>query len=176
MRLGAVMAGVVALCAATAGGAGEIYRWTDEHGVVHFADVPPPNVRTETHQMPDRPPPATVAATPPAGTPAAAGTPGARAADKGPARVVITRHDDEPLGDARHGVSGTVENTGGETARDVAIAVHVVSPAQGDDCLREELDVSPSTLKPGEKGTFDAELDHPCFRGETNVTLEPRWE
>ena len=136
--------------------------------------MPPLNVQTTTRNMPNRPPAAATesasAATP------APGTPGTPAASKRPAQVVITTQDSESLGGSRHAISGTVENQGGEAARDVVVHVQVISPAQGDDCLTDEIDVSPSSLKPGEKAEFDAELDHPCFRGETQVTLRVQWE
>lgn len=178
MRVAAVAGlGLLMLGGVTAR-AGEIHRWVDENGVVHFADVPPPNVQTTTRNMPNRP---TAAATEPASgaTPAPSapgGTPGTPAASKGPAQVVIATQDSESLGGSRHAISGTVENRGGEAARDVVVHVQVISPAQGDDCLSDEIDVSPSTLKPGEKGEFDTELDHPCFRGETQVSLRVQWE
>jgi hypothetical protein len=178
MRAGAVVGlGLLVLGGVTAR-AGEIHRWVDENGVVHFADVPPPNVQTTTRNMPNRPTMAPTesgpAVTPAPGTPG--GTPGTPAASKGPARVAITEQNSESLGGSRHAISGTVANQGGEAARDVVVQVQVVSPAQGDDCLTDEIDVSPSTLKPGEKGEFDTELDHPCFRGETQISLRVQWE
>jgi hypothetical protein len=165
-----VVAVVVAVLTASVGWAGEIYRWVDEQGVVHFADVPPPNVRGETRNMPDRP---TTAAPPPAIAP---GESPEAAAGARPAQVVITGQDEEPLGDTRHGVSGTVENKGGAVARDIVIALKVTSPGQGDECLTEEIDVRPSTLGPGEKGEFAVDLDHPCFRGPTQLSLSAQWE
>lgn len=163
---------LAALAGASAGWAGEVYRWTDAQGVVHFADVPPPDQpRVETRTMPEPPARAAAAPAPAAAAPAATGQTG-----KGPAQVVITGTDQESLGGSRHGISGSVENKGGATARDVAITVHVISPAQGDDCLSEEIEVSPSTLGPGDKGAFAADLDHPCFRGPTQVDLQARWE
>lgn len=168
----------VALALASAGWAGEVYRWTDAQGVLHIADVPPPQqhgVQTQTLPDPQARPAAAAAAARAEGaagsSPPAAGT----RTLKGPARVVITGRNEEPLGDTRHGVSGTVENTGGETARDVAIAVRVTSPAQGDDCLSEEIEVA-SALGPGEKAEFSADLDHPCFRGPTQVDLRAQWQ
>jgi hypothetical protein len=177
MRPGAAVVVLAILVGAAAGWAGEVYRWTDENGVTHYADVPPPNVRTETQVLPDRPPPpaqaAPAAEAAPAGTASApATTPGA--VSKGPARVVVTGQNEEPLGDTRHGISGTVQNEGGEVARDVFVTVQVSS--QGEDCLSEEVDVRPSTLKPGEKGEFALDLDHPCFRGPIQLSLRARWK
>src|SRR5438132_227646 len=79
------------------------------------------------------------------------------------------------LASSPHGVSGTVENTGGEAAHDVTVAVHVTSPAQGEHCLDDEIDVA-AELKPGEKAEFSGDFDHPCFRGETSVDLRPQWQ
>jgi len=195
MRVGvAVVVAVVALAAASTGWAGEVYRWTDAQGVLHIADVPPPNGhKVQTQNLPDVPPRvvAEAPATPPAPlgavTPApsgaatpstpAAGTPVAgQAEDKGPARVVITEKNEESLGDSQHGISGKVENKGGATAHDVVITVRVVSPAQGDECVNEEIDVSPSTLQPGEKAEFSADFESPCFRGPTQVDVHPQWQ
>jgi hypothetical protein len=178
MRVGAGAVVGAALVLASTGWAGEVYRWTDAQGVLHIADVPPPQqhgVQTQTLPEPQARA-ATAAATPVEGTPVS-GTPaaGAQAPKQGPAQVVITEKNEESLGDTRHGVSGTVENKGGETARDVAIAVHVISPAQGDDCLSEEIEVA-SALKPGEKAEFSADFDHPCFRGPTQVDLRAQWQ
>jgi hypothetical protein len=186
MRVGvAVVVAAVALVAASTSRAGEVYRWTDAQGVLHIADVPPPSGhKVETQELPDAPPrvvaeaPATPPATPAAATPStpAAGTPVAgQVEDKGPARVVITEKNEEPLGDSQHGISGKVENKGGATAHDVVITVRVVSPAQGDECVNEEIDVSPSTLAPGEKAEFSADFDSPCFRGPTQVDVRPQW-
>ncbi|HSP96201.1 MAG TPA: hypothetical protein VL049_03000 [Candidatus Dormibacteraeota bacterium] len=68
-----------------------------------------------------------------------------------------------------------MENKGGDTAHDVAIAVHVTSPAQGDECLDDEIEVA-AALKPGEKAEFSADFDHPCFRGPTQVDLRAQWQ
>ena len=194
MRVGvAGVVAAVALVAASTSWAGEVYRWTDAQGVLHIADVPPPNGhKVETQNLPDVAPrvvaeaPATPPATPAAVTPStpgaatpstsAAGTPVAGAEDKGPARVVITEKNEESLGDSQHGISGKVENKGGATAHDVVITVRVVSPAQGDECVNEEIDVSPSTLEPGEKAEFSADFESPCFRGPTQVDVHPQWQ
>lgn len=171
MRTAAVgmMVAVAVVVGASASRGGEIYRWTDAQGVVHFADVPPAGQqRVETHTLPDAPP---RAAAPAPAAPAAAGTLAVE-----PAQVVIVSHEEAPLGDTRHGISGTVKNQGGAPARDVVIAIHVISPAQGDDCLSEEVEVRPATLDPGAEGAFAVDLDHPCFRGPTQVDLRVRWE
>ena len=173
------------LTLASVGEGGDVYRWTDAQGVLHISDLPPPpGVRAETQSLPKHQPRATPAvaaaadaAATTAGTPGAtpgAGTPAA-AAPKGPADVVITSQSSEPLGGSQLEISGTVENKGGATARDVAISVHVVDAAQGDECLKEDIRVV-SSLQPGEKAKFSADFDDPCFHGPTQVDLRAQWQ
>lgn len=171
------MAAGLVMIVASAGRAGEIYRWTDAHGVLHLSDVPPSTGEAVQKQtLPDQPPRLTTGtgAAPADAAAAAGGTPAAGPKEK-PAQVVITEQHDESLGGSRHTFTGTVENKGGAPARDVAVVVHVVSPAQGDECLDEVVAVT-SSLAPGEKAAFSADFDHPCFRGPTQIDLRPQWE
>jgi hypothetical protein len=69
-----------------------------------------------------------------------------------------------------------VKNEGGETARGVVVAIHVSEPIQGEECLTDEITVEPSSLAAGEKGTFSAEFDNPCFFGPTQAELRPDWD
>jgi hypothetical protein len=174
MRYEAVAVVGAVLMLASIGSAGEVYRWTDANGVLHISDVPPAGQRAQKQTLPDAPPLVAPAAGAPPGDGAvpAEGTP---AAGQKPAQVVITGQDNESVGGSQHVVCGTVENKGGTPARDVVIVVHVVSPAQGDECLEEEIAVA-SSLAPGEKAEFSEEFDHPCFRGPTQVDLRPQWE
>ena len=176
MKSVAVLA-VVALLATPALG-GPVYKWTDARGVVHFGDVPPhaPGVNAET--MPPAPPPVARPPQEAEATPAdaAASAPGAAGEHgDGPARVAITDRDDEPVGPSTHAFRGKVKNQGGSEARDVYIAIVVNEPTQGDECLREEIDVEPSTLAPGAVGTYEAEFDNPCFHGPVAADLRPEW-
>ena len=41
----------------------------------------------------------------------------------------------------------------------------------GTPCLHEELNVAPSSLRPGETGNFDADIDDPCLSGGTPVDI-----
>src|SRR5262245_5916721 len=117
---------------------GAIYKWTDERGIVHFGDVPPPNrpyTANEVAPPATIPPTADPAAAPGEGTPAAATTPGAddkkaAAKSEGPAKVVITKHDDTPFGDGGMHIAGEVKNEGGAEARSVGLKVRVVEPSQ----------------------------------------------
>jgi hypothetical protein len=178
MRVGVAVVVATALMLASTGWAGEVYRWTDAQGVLHIADVPPPQGHDVQKQaMPEAAHPMVVVAdaTPASGTAGSTPAAGADADKQGPARVVITERSEDSLGDTKHGVSGTVENKGGDVAHDVAIAVHVTSPAQGDECVDEEIAVA-AALKPGEKAEFSADFDHPCFRGPTQVDLRAQWQ
>ena len=173
-----VVVGIVAL--ASLSDAGDVYRWTDEQGTLHISDLPPPaGYHVQTQSLPKHQPRPTPASDAAAAAPNAAGTAGATPngtpVAAGPADVVITKQDTEPLGGSQHAVSGTVENKGGTTARDVAVAVHVISSAQGDECLDEQITVV-SALKPGEKAEFSADFDHPCFHGPTQVDLRAQWQ
>lgn len=177
-----VVVGVLAL--ASVSNAGDVYRWTDEQGTLHISDIPPPaGYHVQTQSLPKHQPratPAAAAAAVAAGEPTTAGgTPGATPAGTPvaakPADVVITKQDSQSQGGSQHGVSGTVENKGGTTARDVAVNVHVVSAAQGDECLDEEISVV-SSLAPGEKAEFSADFNNPCFHGPTQVDLRAQWQ
>ena len=157
-----------------------VYRWTDERGVVHFSDQPPPGgTKFELRDMPPAPRP--VPATPAAGESPVAGviseaaaTPKPRAKTRA-ARVEITEHEAEPAGNGVQDFSGTVENVGGSVAEDVVVVITVTEPVQGAQCLREEIDVDPSTLPPGDSGTFSVRLQNPCFLGPTTVDIRPEW-
>ncbi len=161
--------GLALLLVGAAVQAGTVYRWVDEHGVVHFGDVPPPGKRAVEQNMP-------AAARPPAAAPAAVPAAAADLASKGPARIVVADHEEVSLGGAQQAVRGTVKNEGGETARGVVVAIHVSEPIQGADCLTDEITVEPSSLAAGEKGTFSAEFDNPCFFGPTQAELRPDWD
>lgn len=52
----------VACAAAPPLAAGEMYRWTDENGVVHFSETPPPDREVAAQNVPADPTPATPAA------------------------------------------------------------------------------------------------------------------
>jgi hypothetical protein len=159
--------------------AGTVYKWTDERGVVHFGDVPPApatGIRSET--MPAAPPPVARPPQPTSDAPsdgAAAVPPGAGAEAVKEANVAVTDRQAEAIGPAAQSFRGKVKNQGGTEARDVFVAIVVTEPTQGDECLREEIDVEPSTLAPGAEGTFEAEFDNPCFHGPITADLSPEW-
>lgn len=165
----AIMAAIVAALAAIGRGQ-SVFRWTDEKGVVHFADVPPPQGQGVVKQeMPAVPPaPATAAAVMPA-------APGGQVGTAARARVVLTDQRTEALGPDRQSFSGTVKNEGGREARDVVVTVIVHDSVQGAECLNEEIEVEPATLPSGAEGTFEAEFKNPCFFGATDASLRTEW-
>lgn len=177
----AACAALVALLVLVGGplGAETVYRWTDARGVVHFSDMPPPGtIRSQAQTLPDVPvpigqQPAEPAAAEPAAPPLAPA--GEDKAPSGPARVVLTEQQADAVGPAVKSFHGKVTNKGGAEARDVFIALVVREPVQGDECLREEIDVTPSSLAPGAEGTFEAEFETPCFHGETTADLRASW-
>ncbi len=191
-------AGAVALLAAlwlvaSAARGQTVYRWTDERGVVHFSDSPPPaGTEVQVQNMPavpaaptsdggspdDAPAPG-LEATPAAAAAGAAAEGGATAQPgrekKGPAQLEVR---DEQVRAQDGGVrefSGAVKNVGGTTARDVVVVISVTEPVQGASCVREEVDVQPSVLKPGEVGSYSIELENPCFFGAINTEVTPDW-
>jgi hypothetical protein len=154
-----------------------VYTWTDERGVVHFSDVPP----SGGQPFEERGAPAAEAATSadPSGSAASARVESAPEAavesTPGPARVILTSHQDFPRGgNARH-VIGLVKNVGGSVAARVGITAHVAD-SQGRECTREEIDVLPSTLQPGESGNFDGTITSGCFADGGTVDAEPHWD
>jgi hypothetical protein len=165
--------GWLVVLAAASAPAQTVYRWTDERGVVHFADVPPPDVRGyTTESMPIAPPrPTPAAAVEPQDEAPASGS-----TSTGPAKLVVVEHDERPIGDATVAYSGKVKNEGGAAAEDVMVAIRVIEPTQGDECLDDQIDVHPGTLGPGESGTFEAEYTNPCFKGPTRTELQVEWD
>lgn len=179
-----IACGLAALVLAAPAAAQTVYRWTDDRGVVHFSDMPPPNAagveeRTLSAQPVVRgagePTPAadqgSAADTADAPTRPAAGPPPA-----GPARVVVMTRDTPRTGPSALRITGQVRNAGAETARNVSVEVTVVDETQGTVCLRTVADVDPPTLAGGETGTFDLALDDPCLFGTPNLDIEPQWD
>lgn len=162
--------------------AGQVYRWTDAKGVVHFSDVPPPATRFETETLPDAPQPIAQPPTPASdGADAAshgadgAAQPAAAQTPNGTARLVLSDQQSEEISSAVQSFRGKVKNQGTADAHDVFVELVVTEPAQGEECLNQEIDVEPATLAPGAEGTYEAEFEHPCFHGETNAELRAAW-
>jgi hypothetical protein len=160
-----------------------VYRWEDERGVVHFSDAPPPNAKNvEKRSMPRAPKPAVRGAEDTGATgdgdskDVENGKPATADGEASAARIEIKKQDVDPVGDSTSEFSGEVENVGGAAANDVIVVIEVTETNQGAECLREEVDVSPSSLEPGEKGTFSVTLSNPCFYGPIATTVRPEWD
>lgn len=174
-RPGAVMlAGVLLGCSIAS--AQTFYKWTDEKGVVHFSDVPPPETKgVEERRLP----------VPPAAEPArsesdaAASTQAAANPSQGltgPARIIIVSQNTPRTGPSALHISGQVRNVGGAAARSVAVTISATDDTQGNPCLNEQAPVEPPTLHPGETGNFDVDLDSPCLYGKPGLDVAPVWE
>lgn len=155
------------------------YKWTDDRGVVHLSDSPPQQGQgvEERHLPPPPVPPAARAhvsseeaesggEAPPTAGPHA----------EGPARIILSSRQNPRTGPSSMHLIGQVKNVGGADAQHVAVTVIVVDATQGTPCLREDVAVTPSTLRPGESGNFDVDLDSPCLFGEPNLDVVPAWD
>lgn len=172
--------GLFFVLSASAVAAQTVYRWEDERGVVHFSDAPPRNAKNvESRNLPSVPQPAIRLPQGSTSAQDAAESKGGESEDSereaAPARVEVKRHDVDPVAEATSEFSGEVENVGDTPAKDVIVVVEVTETNQGADCLREEVDVSPSSLGPGEKGTYSITLSNPCFYGPIATTVRPEW-
>jgi hypothetical protein len=161
-------------CAAAS--AQTFYKWTDDGGIVHFSDVPPPQAKgvEERHLPPlahsaDAEPEAAVGQEGNAGASAPAGA-------EGPAQVIVTTRQSPRIGPSAMHVVGEVKNVGGADAKNVAVAINAVDSTEGTPCLHQEATVSPSTLKPGESGNFDVDVDSPCLFGKPDLDVAPVWD
>jgi uncharacterized protein DUF4124 len=154
------------------------YKWTDDHGVVHFSDAPPADPKGVEERHLAAPPvaeaPAKEAAVERA--PEAQGKGAVAEPPVGPARVIVTSRKTPRTGPSALHVIGEVKNVGGADARRVAVTISAVDVTQGTPCLNEETTVEPSTLHPGDKGNFDVNVDSPCLFGDPSVDVAPVWD
>ena len=162
------LAGCGLLCCYGIASGQTFYKWTDSQGIVHFSDSPPTNTKNVEERS--LPPPVLQAPQESGekGVPAEAKASGT---SEGPARVVLVSSHAPHTGPSAVHVSGEVKNVGGEDARSVAVIVSAVDVTAGTPCLREELNVAPSNLRPGETGNFEADIDDPCLSGGTPVDI-----
>jgi hypothetical protein len=150
------------------------YKWTDDQGIVHFADIPPPKgEHVEERQLPVPPAeaPAAAEATPATGAEAAPPIPA-----EGPARVVLVSRQAPRTGPSSMRITGEVKNIGGKDAQRVAVTVSSVDSTAGTPCLNEEAAVTPSALHPGETGKFAVNVNNPCLSGDSRVDIVPVWD
>ena len=163
-------------CSATAQ---TFYKWTDERGVVHFSDSPPPSTHNVEERHLARQP---VIEPAPAEPVAGAESPGDETSGRkgksgeGPSRVILLSRQTPRTGPSALHLTGRVKNVGGAAAQRVSVAISAVDSTQGTPCLHEDSPVTPSTLGPGETGDFDVSLDSPCLYGEPNLDVAPTWE
>jgi hypothetical protein len=168
------------------------YKWTDDRGVVHLADSPPPRTKVEERVL-SVPPVVTLPADAQADAPAVspevgkatdgtgakatgASDGGAGPGGTGPAKVVMLSSRKPRTGPSNLHLSGQVKNVGGTDAQGVGVSVVAVDATQGTQCLHQDIAVDPSTLEPGATGSFDFDLDDPCLFGEAKVNLRPVWD
>lgn len=157
-----------------------VYKWTDEEGVVHFSDSPPSQIMegVETRTLPaGGGNPVRNAGTEPAAAPDA--TP--KADGQGPARVTVVSQETPRTGPSAMRILGEVKNVGGADAQRVIVTVSAIDRSQGTPCLRQEAEVAPSTLHPGESGNFEVDLDSPCLYadqlyGDPSIDIAPDWD
>jgi hypothetical protein len=143
------------------------YKWTDDNGTVHFSDVPPANTKNvEERSLPPAP-----AAAQDGGEKSESSEAKVPGVSEGPARVVLVAQHVPRTGPSAVHVSGKVKNVGGADARSVLVTVKAVDSTAGTPCLQEDVGVTPSTLRPGETGDFDADIDNPCLSGDTPVDI-----
>ncbi len=163
---------VVAWCALAP--AQTYYKWTDEQGIVHFADMPPAQGKAEERHLPAAPAVKSHEAdTAPAA--AAAETP-LVVPEAGPARVIVVSRQLPRTGPTSMHMLGEVKNVGGAEARRVAVSITAADITAGTPCLNEEAAVTPPSLRPGESGHFDVDVDSPCLAGRANVDVTPVWD
>ncbi len=172
------LAGFGLLCCYGIAAGQTFYKWTDERGIVHFSDSPP--VNTKNVEERNLPPPAKPHESNEKDAPTDVKTSSTDAktsgTNEGPARVVLVSSHAPRTGPSAVHVSGEVKNVGGEDARSVAVIISAVDATAGTPCLREEVNVAPSSLRPGETGNFAADLDDPCLSGGTPVDITTRSE
>jgi len=149
------------------------YKWTDDQGIVHFADMPPPKSGHVEERQLSRPPAEAPAAEAAPATGAEAPTPIAAAS---PARVIVVSRQAPRTGPSSLHIRGQVKNVGGKDAQGVAVTINSVDSTAGTPCLSEEAAVAPSTLHPGESGSFDVDLDNPCLSGDPQVDIAAVWD
>ena len=151
-------------------GAQTFYKWTDDRGVVHFADQAP----TGAKQVEERHLPAVPDLQVKLPEDGNAAIPGATPGAEG--RVIIETHEESHSGPSTIHVTGRVKNVGPSAAENVSVAVSAVDSAQGTPCLQVETSANPSTLGAGESGSFETDIESPCLRGDTPVVLNPSWK
>lgn len=94
----------------------------------------------------------------------------------GPAQVNVQGQATTALGETQWLLAGKVKNDGGAPAGGVGIRISVFEDGQGNPCLEDRGTVSPSTLQPGDMGTFELRYDSPCFFGSPRIDIVAEWQ
>lgn len=188
------LAGVCVLLLGSMAAAQTVYTWRDDKGVVHFSDENPEGVKNVEKLTLDVPAPLvsdggegqqgggppgeggpgeTMVVTPAAPGPQAGATP---APPNGPSEVVFLGADLSPISNTQRHVRGKLRNVGGNTALKVAVRIVVADGGTGNLCTTGELAAQPLELGPGESGTFEGDIDTPCFLGNPSISYYPEWD
>jgi hypothetical protein len=142
-----------------------VFHWIDERGVACYShSPPPPGVKFEARRMPT-PRPTPLRPSISEGEPV-----------EGEAFVVLTDQSVSEIGPLTRRFTGEVTNNGDRAAGNVVVSITVKDDERDAHCLTANMEVTPSTLEPGESGTYEDEFDHPCFRGNASVELKPEWQ
>lgn len=172
-----------------------VYTWKDSSGVVHFSDENPEGVQgVETLTLEAPAPlvsetgeeggdPSAVVAPVPGGQaeqpeqPGGAGVETEGSAPRGASQVVLVGEPDlSAVSSTQRRVRGRLQNLGGEPARRVSVRVVVADANTGGLCAAGEINADPSELGPGENGTFEGDLNTPCFYANPRVAYYPEWD
>jgi hypothetical protein len=179
---------VTVLLAASLASAQTVYTWTDGQGVVHFSDENPEGVQgVETLTLEAPVPLVSELEGQGEGEGEAGGegesqmvvTPIGEASDApppGPAEVVFQGAELAVIGDTQRKVRGRLRNVGGRTARRIAVRVVVTDGDSGNLCMTTDFGAQPAELDAGADGTFEGELDTPCFYGNPKLAYYPEWD
>lgn len=160
-----------------------ITRWVNANGVITFStSSPPPGVQYEAVPMPEGGGRGSADGTALAPEAEKAGktredkAPTDAAKDSGPAKLSVSDQTTTSLGETQWVLAGKVKNEGGAPADGVGVHISVLEDGQGNPCLDQKGGVSPSTLQPGETGTFELTFNSPCFFGSPQIDIVAEWQ
>lgn len=179
-------AGVAVLLLASQAMGQTVYTWKDDKGVVHFSDENPEGVKGVETLTLEQPAPLVsetgegggepqMMVTPAAGGPEGEGAPPPGGVPGG-AEIVFQGAELAPVSATQRRVRGKLRNVGGQTARLISVRVVIADGDSGNLCATTEIDATPRDLGPGENGTFEGDLDTPCFYGNPKIAYYPEWD
>lgn len=152
-----------------------VYQWVDERGVVHFEQAPPrhPSQDVRTRKLGSGTAPAAKGAGPSAREEKDSG--GTEGELYGAADLRVAKQEVARIGPSGREVKGRVKNQGDGVAHNATVTIVVIDTDQNGPCFEQVARVDPPELGPGQEGEFLAELEHPCFYGNTRVEVRPEW-